>query len=464
MVLTVETYMDAERRAEAAVPNRILEACRPEHFLKAGYPTSIPDDTGLPRYFDVMHEMRERDDYNNLVHGFTQDEFEIFKELSRKASEYSEAVFGKRMIPKGAITRAMITFRHIRHLSPPEESTIVEIGPGSGYLGALLSLAGYRYVGTDITQAFYLHQSRFWNHIFGDRFIELATDARNLTDFDALPAGTVLHVPWWKFTIANAQDITLRADAVIANHTLCEMHAAAMCYDILLARHMLERSPDVGYFFVEGPGAEILRHRFDAYQQFLNAGYLRAFGDNGLIDVFVPGAFRDRICDGIGAPATPQVAPAPPVGTREPMPPVNGGRLSAITNPKFLAWGARRARQMLREPGGGAKLAEKIARFATGRPPPENPPASAEQRPPQSQRPSHADVIPPYTDYREPYINYTDNTVSRALLACRRAFGEQPRLPFEEIRAFQSDLAQGDDIWTDDERFYSYVYGVDHYS
>jgi len=363
----------------------------------------------------------------------------------------------------------MLTFRHIRHLSEPDKTTIVEVGPGSGYLGAMLALAGYRYVGTDITQAFYLHQSRMWHHMFGDRFVELATSPQQFTEFSELPAGTVLHVPWWKFTVANAGDIKLRADVVIANHTLCEMHSTAMCYDILLARHMLERSPNIGYFFVEGPGAEILRHRFDAYQQFLNAGYVRAFGDNGLIDVFVPGAFHDRIYDGVIEPDPSQAMQSPAVtaaGTAkpEPMPHVNGGRLAAISNPRFIAWASRRSKQVLSEPGGAAKLARKFLRFATATPGARRSATNPEQAPPQTRRPNHKEVTPPYTDYCEPYINYADNLVSRELLECRRKFGSQSRLPFEDIRRFQDNIANGNEILTDDERFFSYVYGVNHYS
>ncbi len=461
MVLTVAAYDAAEKQAEGAVPNRIIEACRPEHFLKAGYPTMIPDDSGLPRYFDVMHEMREEEDYRTLVHGFTPEEFELFKDLSTKAAAYSEEVFGRRMVPKGAITRAMITFRHIRFLSELEDTTVVEIGPGSGYLGAILALAGYRYVGTDITQAFYLQQSRMWQHMFGDRFIELATAPQNFSDFGELSPGTVMHVPWWKFTIADAPEIKLRADVVVANHTLCEMHTAAMNYDILLARHMLERSPHLGYFFVEGPGAQVLRDRFTAYQQFQTAGFHRVFGDDGSIDVFAPNAFQDRLTEGITARAA--THDAAPVAHKEPMPPVNGGRLAALTNPQFLGWAARRAGHILREPGGLSKLGRKTLRFATATPTPSietaQGPAVA-----QANRPDFSNTVPPYTNYVEPYTNYADNVISRQILECRRTFGQQERLPYEAIQAFQNELARGADLRTDDERFFAYVYGAEYYS
>lgn len=413
MTLTVQDYVRLEAAAEASVANRIITACRPGHFLQSGYPTAVRDQAALGRYFDVMHELRDSGDYVTLLNGFSPEEFDLFRAVSEQAAAFSEGILGRRMVPKGALTRAMLSFRHIRWLSPDAEATtVLEIGPGSGYLGALLASTGYRYVASDIAQAFYLHQSQLWEYLFGGRLIELASDPRGLDGFGDLAPGTILHVPWWKFMVARADAIGLKTNVVVANHALCEMSEASLYYTTALARQMLAGADGLSYFFVEGPGAQDLRNRRTMYRHFEASRYVRAFGDGGLIDVFVPGSKADRlITEGRKGVWVPSAYPPPPP--------------DGLANPRYPLWLIGKTFDTLKRPGGLERLIDR--------------------------------AMTPFDKNR--IYKFKGNQLSTAIETGRATHAAGRRIPFEQVRAFQAEIARGADILTDDELFLRYTFG-----
>jgi len=135
-----------------------------------------------------MHELGEKRGFDRDLKGLSLEEFELFKQISKAVIEMTASRFGKRILPKGALLRAFASFRYIRSIAAPQETTILEAGPGSGYLGALLALVGYRYAATDIAQGFYLQQSNLWEQLFGDRLVELATSPQDLSELEILPS------------------------------------------------------------------------------------------------------------------------------------------------------------------------------------------------------------------------------------------------------------------------------------
>lgn len=293
-MLSVDTYNLAEKEARETMPNRIIEAGTPATFALRGYPTVINSDKKLLRYVDAMHELGEEDIFRGELCGLTQEEFDLFRQISKVVAEFTEDRFGHRTIPKGGLVRAVLSYRHIRFISPPETTTVFEIGPGSGYLGALLALAGYRYAATDVTQAFYIFQSNLWGHLFGDRVVELAAAQENLEDFEELPPGTVLHVPWWKFNVPNPEDIRLKIDVATANHSLCEMQDTAFRYALRLFHACLGGPEGLKYFFIEGPGLDSMRTYQQMLEGFAAADYVSVFKEFP-IDVFAPAAHGDAL-------------------------------------------------------------------------------------------------------------------------------------------------------------------------
>jgi len=418
MALTIKGYNAAERAAMDRLPNRITESCRPELFIKAGYPIEAADESGLYRYVDVMHENRDAADYQNLLGGFTAEEFELFKEISGQVGDFSQQRFGRRMLPKGALTRAMLSLRHIRMLIPPG-AAVFEVGPGSGYLGVLLATAGFRYGACDIAQGFYLYQSHLWQHLFGERLVELADDNREFTGYGEIPPGGLLHVPWWKYTTPQAEQIDTPIDMYVANHALNEMNLYSLCYTFRLSHQLLSKSPRHGYFFIENAGGQALRTCATTFHYFFEAKFARAFEDGGVIDVFAPAQRMQML---VASPAAAHALSR------------LRSRLGHLSNE-------------IKRHGGVVRTAAKVLRCL----------GSAKARERMQQAAKHmsesASVPAP-----------AETVVHRQIIEGRASLEKQSRVPFEAVRAFQRAQMPGGDVRSEDERFFQYVFGKDFYS
>ena len=97
---------------------------------------------------------------------------------------------------------------------------ILEIGPGSGYLGMLLANDGHQYFAMDAAQAFYLYQKKLWSDIYGSDYFDYS-ESSSRPD-----TAKVTHIPWWQF--ANLSIPILDVDVVTINHALTEMHPQAV--------------------------------------------------------------------------------------------------------------------------------------------------------------------------------------------------------------------------------------------
>ena len=97
---------------------------------------------------------------------------------------------------------------------------ILEIGPGSGYLGLLLANDGHQYFAMDAAQAFYLYQKKLWSDIYGADYFDYS-ESTSRPD-----SAKVTHIPWWQF--ANFSIPIPDVDVVTINHALAEMHPQAV--------------------------------------------------------------------------------------------------------------------------------------------------------------------------------------------------------------------------------------------
>ena len=163
--LTVREYERIEQEAMAQTPNRVIEAFQPVTFLQLGYPIRIRSEAELFKYIDVMQETRFENDYSNFIGGLTAKEFELVQRLTSLVCKFSEERFQRKAIARSSLVRMINVQRHIQYLFGSAHPRVFEIGPGCGYLGALLMLLGYPYAATDVTQAFYLYQNHLWDFI-----------------------------------------------------------------------------------------------------------------------------------------------------------------------------------------------------------------------------------------------------------------------------------------------------------
>jgi len=270
-MLNVETYDAAESAAAERFSNRILQAFYPEMFATLGYPARARHEDQLRRYIDVMHETRTQFNMEHLLYGLTEDEFELFKQITRLVDKHATQQFGIRAHPTAALLRAIHALRIIKIVTGPERPVVLEVGPGCGYLAMLLLMEGYPYVGTDVVQAFYLYQNRMLS-LAASNLVELAVDDGDILTIESPRAGTAIHIPWWKWVTLTPDSVKLSAGIMTCNHVLCEMHSHSLAYLARMARRILSNHPGGGKIVFENWGYNLLHSHESVSNKFAEYG------------------------------------------------------------------------------------------------------------------------------------------------------------------------------------------------
>lgn len=145
-------------------------------------------------------------------------EVELVRRAADAIVDFSVSTFGFASAGKDMLSRAVYQYSLLASVLKNESRpwTIMEVGPGCGFLGVLLGLAGHRYVALEASQAFWVYQSSLFRHVFGDEYSDgLGQDERRIS-----------HLAWWDFC---SEASTLpRLTACTANHMLNEMNAMAL--------------------------------------------------------------------------------------------------------------------------------------------------------------------------------------------------------------------------------------------
>jgi len=266
MILEVEKYNKLEQKALEDLPNRVVEMCRTVMFNSEGYPVRVSNEKELWKYLDVMHETRFLHNINEFFDGYlTETEYSDLKKLSTVAAEFSKINYAKSLAPTGSLLRSLQLFRFLQNIFLKSGDKVLEIGPGSGQLGGLFLVNNYSYSSTDITQAFYLHQNRYFNYITKQNLHEVLS-------FDSvhdLYESKNCHIPWWIYAELWKHKIP-QFDLITCNHALAEMHMNSLKYTLKLSSLMLEKSN--GFFVFESWG----------YDKFIKSPVIhRLFEQNG---------------------------------------------------------------------------------------------------------------------------------------------------------------------------------------
>ena len=216
----VEKYNQAERAGRATVSNRAIEAFSLELWNTLGYPFKVDSESELWRYHDVMQEGRFKENLR-LIGSYSDHDFDLLTKTAKQILSFSERELTIRNSGKHALTRSLHQYQLLIKNRPHDGPLrILEIGPGSGYLGMLLANDGHQYFAMDAAQAFYLYQKKLWSDIYG-------ADYFDYSESSSRPDNTkVTHIPWWRF--ANLSIPIPDVDIVTINHALCEMHPTAV--------------------------------------------------------------------------------------------------------------------------------------------------------------------------------------------------------------------------------------------
>ena len=238
-----------------------------------------------------------------MLGGLSNDEFDLIQQLAESVNAFSEARFGYKAAARSSILNALNVRRHIKYIFGEARPKVLEIGPGSGYLGAMLMLDSYPYAATDVTQAFYLYQNHFWNFILGGRVKELVHQpAAKERSLEAVP-GNALHIPWWEFARLEPGS-TPNYDVVTCNHVLCEMHPNCLGFTLNIAKSLLKDSENPLIVF-EGWGSGLGQSRAVVNERFYRLGFGLVHHDP-VITVITPG---NQIRWGLPSPAGSSVSP-----------------------------------------------------------------------------------------------------------------------------------------------------------
>ena len=143
------------------------------------------------------------------------EQFELLKKTTKDIYDYTKKNCGRKFLVKAPMISSICEKRLINSaLNSDGSNTVFEIGGGSGTLGCVLLEDNHRYVATDVTQSFYILQSRMYEYISKNDICELVTDPLNTKS-------QCIHIPYWKLWELRYEQIPI--DIVVSNHALLEM-------------------------------------------------------------------------------------------------------------------------------------------------------------------------------------------------------------------------------------------------
>ena len=245
----IERYDAAEQSGIASISNAAIAAFRLSTFDQVGFPTRVHSLQELWRYHDSMQDGRFETNLRYLDQA-SIEEVELCRTAAEVISRFAEDGLKRPTPGRDALSRALLQYHLIGSIlhNVPRPWRLVEIGPGSGYLGLLIGLAGHHYEAVEACQAFYIYQNRLWTFAFGDTYL------------DGLSAGSseaiVRHVPWWN--VCKTGFMFSTTDLFVSNHALAEMTPPAMRRIFQLARKTHPKSVRI---LAEGLGKPRTPHR-----------------------------------------------------------------------------------------------------------------------------------------------------------------------------------------------------------
>jgi len=252
-MLTIETYNASESLATDKLGLRAAQAYSPATFEDLNYPVRVNEMTQLLRYVDTMHETSDGKYFDKAQFQYSKAEGKTISHVAQVATDLTEQAFGKRIRPWMAPFGAVPTFRIIEAFKKQTKSDklrVLEIGPGSGYLGALLIERGFDYASMDNTQGFYLWQNHLYNALAPGEVKDWASEQTLPAKWDA----RINHVAWWQWAGLD-QHSTLDCDVIVCDHALGEFHPIALRHTLRVIRNILKGDGPKLFFFTS-PGRE----------------------------------------------------------------------------------------------------------------------------------------------------------------------------------------------------------------
>ena len=237
----IKIYDSLEKEFSSRCSYHQLMLFKPNQFINQGDPLRVENYSEFSNFVDTQHNFSRSMEYLGLIENdFYKNEVDKIYSIASATLNLAEG-FNEKVFPVNAIFAQFYQYLFIKQNLENYQS-ILEIGPGSGYLAAMLAKDGYSLMATDVTQALYLFQSLIFDEMqIGD---ELLYQCDNYNEREAekfftekieFKEGKIIHIPWWIFKdLYLANEISI--DVMIMNHTALEVHPKCLAYIIALAK------------------------------------------------------------------------------------------------------------------------------------------------------------------------------------------------------------------------------------
>jgi len=230
----------------------------PELYRRDQLINKISEEKQLELMCCGEHEFRTQTVIEDLMNGLTDEEVDLIKEVNTKIFE-NNFNWKKRLVPKSSIIRHLYQRRLFKN-NFRKNLYVLEIGPGSGYLGLFLQKLGHTVLSHEIYQPYYMYQ--YWLYNCFNIINETCVDEKF-----SIIGNKINHLPWQHyFKIAMIKDIKI--DVVVINHAFCELNKYARAY---LLKIIKEKNCKL---FMEHLGSGVLFSHRDA---------IKILRENGLI-------------------------------------------------------------------------------------------------------------------------------------------------------------------------------------
>jgi hypothetical protein len=265
----IQSYAHLENSAQADLAPFITRAFQPITFINKGFKTTIVSSNELWKYLDTMHENRFTTNLKLLSNGLTSEEFGLFKSALEIALELSKKLEHP-ILPVDSLSRAIVQWRAINTLKN-KDTSVLELGPGSGYLGLLCGLSNWKYASVEPTQCYSVFNNLLWN--FAGFKVSFASHQSDIG------SDNFCQIPWWVW--ANKDSNIRDFNNVAINHVIREMSPLSLTYSLKKISEI-----KVNYIFVEGWGYHTFPMNYKIFLDHATPLHLNASLGYQQVDIF----------------------------------------------------------------------------------------------------------------------------------------------------------------------------------
>jgi len=271
-MLEPETYRIGEHLAKAQLPTWwVAQTHNVDHFERSGFPVRVSSLREVGQLLDTMQENR-LETYMRELGGLSESEYALLIKVCRDTVLFQLTYFSNRqpILPLSTLLAVFTLYNKFRAVDPSFRS-VLEIGPGCGYLSFFLrhhsALQSYSQI--EACESFYLLQNLVNLHCFGPRFDERALIPREspvldyFSPVETRPGHTEIsravqlqlrrplcsHYPWWRIGELVSRDEKFQI--VTSNANLLEFNRTALDDYLALIQRILEST---GVFIVQCTG------------------------------------------------------------------------------------------------------------------------------------------------------------------------------------------------------------------